>query len=180
MFRRPPRIPNRRALPYLALGLLVSLPIFAAEGQAPDRVQRGVERLQQAAAGSARIERSPATGAARLVTFEPGKITLSGPDAKSNVPAVRAREFFRQLGAAFGVADADAELRLMDTRTDTPGATHVRFEQTYRGLPVFGTMLRVHYDAAGRLYAANGSFVPDLDPSSLGRSVRDGQSEGET
>ena len=35
--------------------------------------------------------------------------------------------------------------------------------QVYQGVPVFAAILRVHYNAAGALSAANGVFVPSIN-----------------
>jgi hypothetical protein len=106
---------------------------------------------------------SPATGAARLVTFEPTSLAANRAPATGATPEARARAFFRDLGLAFGVRDADDELAHPSTRADALGGSHVSFRQRYRGLPVFGAVLRVHFDKHGKLYAANGSFVPDIE-----------------
>ncbi len=54
------------------------------------------------------------------------------------------------------------ELALGEVREDELGKVHVRFRQTLRGLPVVGAELLVHADkATGKVYAINGTFVPD-------------------
>ncbi|MFJ1790970.1 M4 family metallopeptidase [Kitasatospora griseola] len=45
---------------------------------------------------------------------------------------------------------ADERLVSKDVLLDTDGARHVRYDRTYRGLPVIGGDLVVHYDANGR------------------------------
>ena len=50
-----------------------------------------------------------------------------------------------------------------ESSTDKLGATHITYAQQYRGLPVFGGMLKVHVDAAGDLTAVNGTIVPAID-----------------
>ncbi|GLW73765.1 hypothetical protein Kpho02_60630 [Kitasatospora phosalacinea] len=45
---------------------------------------------------------------------------------------------------------ADERLVAKDVLLDTDGARHVRYDRTYRGLPVIGGDLVVHYDANGR------------------------------
>ena len=47
------------------------------------------------------------------------------------------------------------ELKAADALRDTNGATHVRYERTYRGLRVIGGDLIVHRDARGRIGSAD-------------------------
>lgn len=45
--------------------------------------------------------------------------------------------------------------------TDKKGHKHVRFEQTYEGIPVVDAALVVHVDEKNRAYAINGEYVTD-------------------
>lgn len=45
----------------------------------------------------------------------------------------------------------DQDLQVKDVIIDPDGTQHVRFDRTYRGLPVVGGDLVVHQDAKGRL-----------------------------
>ena len=60
-------------------------------------------------------------------------------------------------------------MRFVGAQTDAYAATHLTYQQ-YGGppgcrVPVFGGILRTHFDAAGRMTAANGVGVPvdDVD-----------------
>ena len=77
-------------------------------------------------------------------------------------PAGQALDFLREHGDVFGVRDVERELRFAGVRTDSIGGTRVSFEQVHGGLPVFGGVLRAHYDRNGRLAVVNGNFVPEL------------------
>ena len=74
----------RRSLRTLAACFCLTLisaalptPVSAAAKPEEISVERGLDRLHAAAGGSARIELSRATGAARLVVFEPGRVALA-------------------------------------------------------------------------------------------------------
>jgi Zn-dependent metalloprotease len=56
-------------------------------------------------------------------------------------------------------------MRLESTRTDALGETHLTYSQTHAGVPVFGTAIKTHFDASGRLKAVNGTAIPDLTVS---------------
>ena len=59
-------------------------------------------------------------------------------------------------------SDPDADLALLRAERDALGMTHVRFTQTYRGLPVFGADAAVHLAADGRVSSANARLAPDI------------------
>ena len=56
----------------------------------------------------------------------------------------------------------DTDLAPLRAERDVLGMTHVRFTQTYRGLPVFGADASVHLAADGRVSSAGARVVPDI------------------
>ena len=91
-------------------------------------------------------------------------------------PEARARNFLSVHGALVGMSNierslvtnqsadsttAASTLKVSKVFIDRMGTTHVRFDQTYRGLEVFGAQLIVHMNARG-ITAVNGSFVPGI------------------
>ncbi len=75
-----------------------------------------------------------------------------------------------RIGAALDVLDEHAallqlrepskELRGTGYAVDELGFAHVRFEQVYDGIPVWGRDLYVHFDASGEVYTINGTYEP--------------------
>ena len=66
-----------------------------------------------------------------------------------------------QHGKALGLVDPETELALAGADKDALGMTHVRLEQVFRGVPVYGGQLIVHMDASsvrdlvsGRIYGS--------------------------
>jgi Zn-dependent metalloprotease len=57
---------------------------------------------------------------------------------------------------------AASALKVLRVSSDTIGDTHVKFDQTYKGLPVFAAQLVVHMNARG-ITAVNGNFVPGIN-----------------
>lgn len=64
-----------------------------------------------------------------------------------------------QHGTALGLVDPEAEVALAGADRDQLGMTHVRLDQVFRGVPVFGGQLILHMDAqavrdfvSGRIY----------------------------
>jgi Zn-dependent metalloprotease len=76
-----------------------------------------------------------------------------------------AAAFLREFGGLFGLGHPGVTTPFVSVTHDHLGASHVEFAQAYEGLPVFGTSVRVHFDAAGDLVAAQAAFVPVIDLS---------------
>jgi len=151
--------------------LLLAVPALAAaaeknNGKGKTLDPAGIERLKGSAAGRVRVSTSEATGAVRFAAVEPGERGDLMP-AHRGTPVEKARQFTRQNASVFGLVDADAELQLAREQTDELGDRHVTFLQTYRGVPVFGGVLRAHLDPSGALVSVNGNVIPEirLDPT---------------
>lgn len=59
----------------------------------------------------------------------------------------------------WGIRKADEEFRLRRVVRDNLGQTHVRLDQVYQGVPVFGRQMIVHFDRNGTARSATGSYV---------------------
>lgn len=135
-------------------------------GQATDQTsaQRRAARLRALAdlgrdsGGRVRTSRHPVTGAARFVKLVPGSLPLAGDDARE-----RAARFLARYGRAMGADDPEASLELVREWTDGHGRHHLDYRQHHHGVPVHASALRLHFDEAGRLTAANGTLIPDID-----------------
>ena len=135
----------------LLMGLVVALPlgaVHAADRPASASVRDGIEV----------VATHPATGVARILRAEP-----TSPTTIPKAARMGALAFLTEHGAAFGIRDAETELVAAGERTDRLGWRHVRFDQVWRGVPVYAAELRVHIDSTGTVRSANGTFVPSLD-----------------
>lgn len=149
----------------LLLGLLLTLGIPASTGAAPgggaEQIDPAlVKKLKDNARGSVTISLDEATQFASFI--KAGRNGDLLPSDRGQAKG-KAKGFLKQYGGILGVANVDADLVQTAATTDELGATHVTYEQRYRGLPVYGGMLKVHVDAAGDLTAVNGTIVPAID-----------------
>ncbi len=71
-----------------------------------------------------------------------------------------ARTFLQTNRALLRLDDPQAELTLTRQQTDDLSQTHLRFDQTYKGLLVWPAELIVHLDPNGHVDLLNGAFVP--------------------
>ncbi len=145
--------------------LCLVFPILVLAAGAANAVDRSVLKpntaLDQLAADSrrqARIVADASTGTPNLIVIPPGVLELLGADKQE-----RAQDFLARYGSSFGLENPGRDLVAEESRDDNLGMTHLRYTQTYQGLPVFAAELRFHFDAAQELVAINGTVVPNLD-----------------
>ena len=118
-----------------------------------------VQRLKERARGSVTISTKRATKHASFVRVGQNGDLLPNVQA---APEAKAQDFLSEFGALFGQEGADSQLVQVTRSEDRSGATHVTYRQVYRGVPVFGAMVRAHFDADNNLTAVNGVAVPEL------------------
>jgi Zn-dependent metalloprotease len=84
--------------------------------------------------------------------------------AEQGNPEAIARGFLDQNRTLFGLQSAADDLRLLRIEPDAQlHYAHVRLDQIYHGIPVFGKQLIVHIDPQGRVASVNGHFFPGID-----------------
>lgn len=145
-----------------------------AETQASVKATAALATLRTAANGQLVSLVARETGSYSFVRAT-GAAVLS-PDNPLAAPETRALAFLGAHGAVVGLSDAErqniitrgaagntsaSELRPAKVERDSAGFTHVRLNQFYQGLPVFGAQLIVHMNGRG-ITGVNGHFVPDV------------------
>lgn len=73
--------------------------------------------------------------------------------------------------STIGIASAREELAVRDASVDDLGYQHFRFDQVYRGIPVWGRDVYVHANADGDVYLINGDLAPTLSASTSAPSI---------
>lgn len=86
---------------------------------------------------------------------------LSAPTPGAPEPVARA--FLSANRALFALRSPEAELQLKDSSADRLGNRHLRFQQMYQGLPVFGSEIVVHLNRENAVRGVNGRFTPRID-----------------
>jgi Zn-dependent metalloprotease len=153
-----------KGLSLLLLGSsLAALPGLSAHAaQTAPSVAAGrsmVERIKDEAKGSVTISKERSTD--RIGFARAGTNGDLLPDFDGSATA-KAGAYLDRFGSAFGVSAAQLD-RSDVTRTNT--GTTVSYTQEYKGVPVFGSMLKANVDKAGDLTSVNGFAVPGLDLS---------------
>ncbi len=68
--------------------------------------------------------------------------------------------FIAALGPGTRLKDARQELVVQAVAGDELGFRHVRLGQQYRGLPVWGSSLNVHWNVQDAVYLVEGDYIP--------------------
>ncbi|MFH1477739.1 MAG: M4 family metallopeptidase [Verrucomicrobiota bacterium] len=82
--------------------------------------------------------------------------------ASSAQPEAKAIAVLDNLSGIMGIREAQNEFAVRKVQDDALGFRHVRTEQIYQGLKVFGGAVIVHFNQAGAAYQVNGRYVPNI------------------
>lgn len=115
-----------------------------------------------------------------------GKITRSHREGEGARPAWaedslrRSIAYLKRNGRAARVRNADTELKFLAAKQDDLGQTHVRLDQIYEGVPVFGQQVVTHLDDVNVRSVTGSAWegVQGLDTTpglSMGRAVEAAQ-----
>ncbi|WP_235735055.1 PA domain-containing protein [Nocardioides alcanivorans] len=140
---------------------LAAVPTLTAQAapQGPDDTTSMVAKMQSQADGNTVVQREKATGQVGFIRAKGNGDLLPGKDL---APAAKADAYLDSYAEAFGAPRAQL---VRQNVTKGEHGTTVDYTQTYRGVPVFGALLRAHVDADGDLTGVNGEAVPDIELS---------------
>lgn len=125
------------------------------------RQQAALESLEASAGTDVRIRFRPQNGTPLQIKGRGLRPPVRGVAlADTDRDEQTARAFLRENGPLLLLDQPDEELTLRQRETDGWGGRHLRFEQMYRGRPVWPCELSVHLDAAGNVDLVDGAFVP--------------------
>lgn len=128
--------------------------------------------LTQAQQDNLKLLASSANGSSAEIRFDwnngtPSFIKISGKSLRPSRTLNLAHPTAQQIGAAFlnenskllKLDSAAQELRLLDERSEPSGKKHLRYQQQFQGLDVWGQQLSLHLDKDG-IYLVNGRYTP--------------------
>ena len=149
----------RHFLPRLLILLVASTPAWA---QTPKPfAQDALTALELAVGSPVQATVSARTGLVSFLSFAPHQQTLGKLPGTAPAEA-RARAFLDGYGPAFGIFGRESVALTRVDGTDEVGMEHVRFRQTYQGVPVTGGELTVHLRGAA-VVAVNAKTVAGLE-----------------
>lgn len=92
--------------------------------------------------------------------LEPAVTWSANSASKRERAQVTTRRFLRFNRALLRLEQPDSELTLIRQNSDELQRSHLRFQQMYKGLPVWPAELTVHLDPQGNVDLMNGAYVP--------------------
>ena len=115
--------------------------------------KQAVDQLEARTASRVDIKLHPQTGVVRQLKAD----LLHRAEATDEATA---QSFMRANRELLKIKAPDEEFRLTSSQTDGEGRRHLRFDQEFRGVPVWPAQALVHLDAAGNVELVNGVYVP--------------------
>jgi Zn-dependent metalloprotease len=122
----------------------------------------GLSQQVEDTGGAPQLWLDEVTGAPRVLALR-APVTAGGvrrAEDRSPVRARVARQFLSEHRRLFKVTDPDAEFSLVKAEVDEVSLSHLRFQQWYRGVPLWSRQVIVHLDAQGNVYLVQGRTVP--------------------
>jgi Zn-dependent metalloprotease len=170
MFKKPQPIPLLGMLILTSIGIAAptdSSEIYRSAKSAVDLLAQSRERSLPP---DTQIRRDAARG---TITFLRAKNLSEDLERDSDFRALQSANRFADIALAFLTAYRSSfhlqtpvdELVVKSVTTDDLGSKHIRLQQTFAGIPVWGAEIIVHLDQYNHVYLAQGSYIPT--PSGL-------------
>jgi len=138
------------------LGILLAAPAVFAAG--PSNVRSNWEVLAARSTAPVAVSWSARTGTPDSMY---GAFTASGEASEG-----LARQFLSDNAEVFAIPGDAADLELVRA-VESPLGRHYAFAQMYKGVPVYGAEVSVHYDRSGRVIAVNNLYLPSIEIDSV-------------
>jgi len=152
---RPLRHASTSSHPALFLAITLALASSVGAANQPDAGSTSRDSVQ--AFESARMIVDPATGNPRLV-----RLSKALPVSEGATTRDTALRLLKAQATVFGLENPVQDLQWIRNQPDLTGGEQAIFSQTYHGLPVFGSLVRVHFDSEGAIKTVNGTIVSDI------------------
>lgn len=128
------------------------------------------------AAAGLKITRDPQTGMPIFIE----EIQFNSAHVNTTNSAEASQQVLQMIAPVLGIKNPAQEFSIMRTETDNQGMTHVKLQQKYKGLNVYGAQGWVHFSGNGKtsfngrtlLTPAGVSTVPDLSDNAVDQIVK--------
>jgi bacillolysin len=95
-----------------------------------------------------------------IPNFIEGNLNPSGIKGNKEEQSLR---FFEENKGIFGMQDPRNELKVIVTKKDNLGNTHIKLSQYYHGIRVYGSEFVSHFDKNDELRIINGEYLPKIN-----------------
>jgi bacillolysin len=142
-------------------GLLPAGPVKPAPDPQPEQQQRALRLLRERAGDDVQAHFRTANGTVAQIRGQalerPSQVAKADPGERD---AQTARAFLRANRDLLRLDDPDRELVMVRQERDDLGHAHVKFEQTWKGLPLWPSDISVHLAPNGTVYLMDGAYAP--------------------
>lgn len=142
-------------------GLLSARALIAAPSPQPDPQRRALRLLRERAGDDVQAHFRPVNGTVVQIRGQalerPSRVAKADPGERD---AQTARAFLRVNRDLLRVNDPDNELVMVRQERDGLGHGHVKFDQTWSGIPLWPSDLSVHLAPNGIVYLMDGAYAP--------------------
>ena len=142
--------------------------IFLFQLSACAKNNAGVDTMNKALAGNFTVTKNPQNGTISYLKSNKLK-TLSN----SKHPKEKAYELLQNYRHDFLIKNPRLEFKVDSVKKDNLGFTRVKLSQHYKGIPVWKSLLSLHYNRSNSLHLVRGEYFPT--PSSI--DINDGMDE---
>ncbi len=140
-----------------ANGIGRQTPIAAGTQSSPLRTLTGEDGREV----GARVLFDRKNGTPRMIKIQkPASAPSSGNLLQRSLSVGAADQFLRANRQLLKIHAPDEEFSVKKKWTDNLGAHHIRYQQRYQDLPVWGREILVHMDGANQVYLLQGRFEP--------------------
>lgn len=121
---------------------------------------QAVEILHQQSSGTAQVLGLEESGIPRQIKGNVLEPAASVAGSEKDRDRITAHNFLFNQQHLLGLTQPSAELRLSRYAKDDLGRRHLRYRQTFNGIPIWPAEVIVHLDEAGNVDAFDGGHVP--------------------
>lgn len=115
-----------------------------------------------------KVTRDAETGGVLMIE----NLSKATPKARKSTQML-ATDFLGEVKSALKINDSDQELEMIDMQTDEVGMTHIKIQQKYKNLPVYGGEIWLHTKGE-KINILNGRNFPTPKLSSTNPSISEG------
>jgi Zn-dependent metalloprotease len=125
-----------------------------------ERNAGAINNLKQQTQTDADYKIDGRTNTFTYISAQDGSLPLQNKPATKDATII-AGQFMNEYGRYFGLRSA-GDLHLLQNNQDSLDMQHVRYNQTYHGIPVFGAQTIVHVKKDSSVASANGRTIPNI------------------
>lgn len=149
--------------------------VFSQGNNVADLPDENNLKLSQDLPASVILRRNPDNGTVQYLKMPPSQEGKGSVIHPAGLPEDIALAFITQYKQQFKLKKPGEELQCLSVTGDELGMIHVRFQQTYSGISIWGGEVNVHLGKDSTVYLVQGRYIPTPVDISIQPSLNAGQ-----